>query len=136
MFTHSTQIRVRYGETDQMGYVYYGNYALYYEVGRVEALRSLGLTYRKLEEDGIAMPVVRVDAKYVGPAKYDDLLVIKTIIKELPSRFIDFHVLLTNPSNQIIHKAQVTLCFRNLLQNKAVRAPALLIDCLKPYFTD
>ncbi len=80
MFVHETKLRVRYGETDQMGVVYYGNYALYYEVGRVEALRSIGMTYKGLEESGVMMPVAEVTSKYIRPAKYDDELTIRTII--------------------------------------------------------
>src|SRR5579871_6749120 len=84
MFTATTQIRVRYGETDQMGYLYYGFYALYYEVGRAEAIRGLGFTYRELEEMGIMMPVVELKAQYFRPALYDDLITVKTILKEMP----------------------------------------------------
>jgi len=84
MYTHESQIRVRYGETDQMGYCYYGNYAQYYEVGRVEALRDLGFAYKSLEEDGIMLPVLDFQIKYLKPAHYDDLLTIRTIIRKEP----------------------------------------------------
>ena len=133
MFEHSTTQRVRYGETDQMGFVYYGNYALYYEVGRVEALRALGLTYRSLEEKGIIMPVVRLDAKYIQPAQYDDLIHIHTAIKELPSRFITFHVTISNEANQLLHKAKVILCFRDLQRDCLISTPEEIISRLKPY---
>ena len=85
MFTHQTQLRVRYAETDQMGYVYYGNYAQYFETGRVEALRSLGYTYRNMEENGVMMPVVHMKTDFIKPALYDDLITIKTIISTLPT---------------------------------------------------
>ena len=134
MFTHQTKLRVRYGETDQMGYVYYGNYALYYEVGRVEALRSLGLTYKRLEDQGILMPVVRIEAKYIKPAKYDDLIQITTTILELPSRFITFHVKMMNEENKLLHRAKVTLCFHDAQKNKAVSAPSEIVNVLAPYF--
>jgi len=81
LFTHSTQIRVRYGETDQMGFLYYGNYALYYEVGRAEAIRSLGFTYRQLEDMGVMMPVVELNSQYFRPALYDDLITVETTLK-------------------------------------------------------
>ena len=135
MFSHSTSIRVRYGETDQMGFVYYGHYALYYEVGRVEAIRSLGLTYKKLEEQGVIMPVVRLEAKYVSPAKYDDLLTISTTIKDLPDRFIVFYVTIGNEANEILHKAKVTLCFKDIKTGQQVRAPHSLIEKLKTNFS-
>ncbi len=133
MFKHSITQRVRYGETDQMGYVYYGNYALYYEVGRVEALRTLGLTYRELEENGIIMPVVRVEAKYIQPAKYDDLIEITTVIKEMPHRFITFEVLIKNEEKHILHKAKVTLGFMDINKNKPITTPPVIINCLKPF---
>lgn len=135
MYSHSTQIRVRYGETDQMGFVYYGNYALYYEVGRVEAIRSLGLTYRDLEDQGIQMPVVRLEAKYIQPARYDDLLTIKTSIDSLPDRFIVFLVEIRNEQGQTLNKAKVTLCFREARSGNQVRTPSSIMQKLKPYFS-
>src|SRR5215470_13425915 len=87
MFVTETQIRVRYAETDQMNVVYYGNYAQYFEVGRVESIRQLGFTYRDLEESGIIMPVVELHTRYLRPATYDELLTIKTQIRELPVSF-------------------------------------------------
>ena len=92
MFTSTTEIRVRYGETDQMGYLYYGNYALYYEVGRTDAIRSLGLTYKALEEMGVALPVAELHINYYRPAFYDDLITVKTMLKEMPENSkIQFH---------------------------------------------
>ena len=83
MYQHQTQIRVRYGETDQMGYLYYGNYALYYEVGRTDAIRQLGLTYKWMEQNGVALPVAECNLQYLRPAFYDELLTVNTIIKEI-----------------------------------------------------
>ena len=80
MFIHSTKIRVRYAETDQMGYMYYGNYAQFYEVGRVEMLRSLGMTYKSMEESGIIMPVLELKCKYLKPALYDEEITVKVIM--------------------------------------------------------
>src|SRR2546423_1693659 len=97
MYESTTQIRVRYGETDQMGFLYYGYYALYYEVGRAEAIRQLGFTYRELEALGIQMPVVELNAEYLRPALYDDLITVKTILKELPlGSKVEFHSELYN----------------------------------------
>src|ERR1044072_9406938 len=97
MYSSTTQIRARYGETDQMGFLYYGYYALYYEVGRAEAIRQLGFTYRELGELGIQMPVVELHAHYLRPALYDDLITVKTILKELPEGpKVQFHAELYN----------------------------------------
>ncbi|MEL6987285.1 MAG: thioesterase family protein [Bacteroidota bacterium] len=93
MFTHTTQIRVRYSETDKMGFLYYGNYAQYFEVGRVEALRSLGVSYADLEDKhGIIMPVRSMKSKFIKPALYDELLSIETSIKQIPDKTITFNV--------------------------------------------
>ncbi|MFM7731677.1 MAG: acyl-CoA thioesterase, partial [Flavobacteriales bacterium] len=85
MFSHTIQLRVRYSETDQMGFVYYGNYASYFEVARVETLRASGITYRELEEQGILLPVREFSIRYIQPARYDDIVDITTTITELPS---------------------------------------------------
>ncbi|MBU2019752.1 MAG: acyl-CoA thioesterase [Bacteroidetes bacterium] len=110
-FKHITQVRVRYGETDQMGYCYYGNYAQYFEVGRVETMRTLGCSYKKLEADGIMLPVSDFQVKYFRPALYDDLLSIKTEIVELRGPRIVFDYEITNEKNEIISKASTTLVF-------------------------
>jgi acyl-CoA thioester hydrolase len=85
MFSNTTKIRVRYAETDQMGYMYYGNYAAFFEVGRVEMLRSLGMTYKSMEESGIIMPVAEMKCKYIKPALYDEEITVKVIIENMPS---------------------------------------------------
>lgn len=135
MYSHSTQIRVRYGETDQMGFVYYGHYALYYEVGRVEAIRSLGLTYKDLEDQGVLMPVVRLESKYIQPARYDDLLTIKTTIETMPDRFIIFIVEIKNETEQVLNKAKVTLCFKEAGTGNQIRTPSSILQKLRPYFS-
>jgi acyl-CoA thioester hydrolase len=117
-----------------MGFVYYGNYALYYEVGRVEAIRSLGITYKDLEEQGIIMPVVRLEAKYISPARYDDLLKISTTIKEMPDRFIVFQVKIENQQEIILHRAKITLCFKDTKTGQPARTPESLVKKLQPYF--
>ena len=81
MFTSETQVRIRYSETDKMGYTYYGNYAQYYEIGRTELIRKFGITYKSLEDEGIMLPVLSLNIKYIKPSFYDDLLTIKTSIK-------------------------------------------------------
>lgn len=129
MYTQSTDIRVRYSETDQMGYVYYGNYAQYYEVGRVEALRALGVRYREMEESGVMMPVLEMKTKYIRPAKYDDLLTIKTTIKKLPNTRITFHIEIHN-GDQLINIGEVTLVFVDMKTGRPVQAPQWIIDKL------
>jgi len=91
MFRSETKIRVRYGETDQMGFAYYGNYAQYYEVGRVEALRGIGMSYRELEEDGVMLPVYTFSIKYLKPALYDDEITIKPLSPKCRRRELDLN---------------------------------------------
>jgi acyl-CoA thioester hydrolase len=135
MYESTTQVRVRYGETDQMGYLYYGNYALYYEVGRAEAVRQLGFTYRELEEMGIAMPVVELNAKYLRPALYDNLITIKTILKQLPEGpKIQFHSELYNEDGQLLNAGVTTLVFYDMKAKQKVNMPDAMLDRLKPFF--
>ena len=136
MYSATTHIRVRYGETDQMGYLYYGYYALYYEVGRAESIRELGFTYRQLEEMGIMMPVVELNSQYFRPALYDDLITVKTILKELPDGpKIRFHSELYNEQEHLLNKGVTTLVFYDSNEKKKVNMPRLLMDRLEPFFT-
>ena len=135
MYLHETQIRVRYGETDQMGYLYYGNYAQYYEVGRVEMIRSLGLTYKELEEEyGIWLPVVSLDMRFVRPAYYDDLLTVRSELRKLPDEHITFHVEILNEKRKMVNAGTVRLCFFDAKTRKVVQAPEYLLEKLRPYF--
>jgi acyl-CoA thioester hydrolase len=131
MYTNEIQIRVRYAETDKMGYVYYGHYATYFEVARVETLRSLGFTYKKLEEEGIILPVLTFNIKYIRPAYYDDLLTVKTIISEIPSARIRFNYETYNEKGELLNTAETTLVFVNKKTNKPVLAPEELLKVLK-----
>ena len=103
MYTHKHQIRVRYADTDQMGLVYYGNYATFYEVGRVEAIRSLGFSYKEIEDMGVIMPVIENWSKFIRPAVYDDLLTIQTAIKEIQGSRITFEYELYNQANTLLN---------------------------------
>ena len=134
MFQHDTTVRVRYGETDQMGYVYYGDYAEYLEVGRVEALRSLGFPYKRLEEEGVMLPVHGLHITYHQPARYDDLLTIRTIIAQLPSVRIVFTYELWNASGVRLCEASTTLVFVDRTAMRPRRAPDDLLVALTPYF--
>lgn len=135
MYTHETQVRVRYGETDQMGYLYYGNYALYYEVGRTESLRSLGFSYKGLEEIGIMLPVVKMESEYFRPAFYDDLITIKTSLKQLPEKAeITFVSELFNEKGKLLNRGTVTLVFYNSADKKKTLMPADLYTALASYY--
>ena len=137
MYTHEYQKRVRYGETDQMGYVYYGNYAQYYEIGRVEMLRSLGMTYKSFESEmGIMMPVVSMEARFLRPAKYDDLLTFRTSLRQLPEGLsITFHTDILNEDGKVINAGTVRLCFVDIQSGKTVPPPEALMERLRPYFS-
>ena len=118
-----------------MGYLYYGNYALYYEVGRAEAIRQLGFTYRQLEERGIFMPVKELNVKYFRPAMYDDLITVNTILKELPQAdTIQFHSELYNENGVFLNKGTTTLVFFDPVSKSKVNMPAELRERLAPFF--
>lgn len=134
MFEHSTKIRVRYGETDQMGYMYYGNYAEFYEVGRVEMLRSLGLTYSGMELSGIKMPVLELSCKYLKPALYDEEITVRVIMDEMPRIKIHFRYELFNEKQELINTGETLLVFVNMQTNRPCLAPQDFIDRLKPFF--
>jgi acyl-CoA thioester hydrolase len=134
MVSFKSQLRVRYGETDQMGYVYYGNYALYLEVGRVELMRSLGISYRWMEENGIMMPVANMEMKYHLPANYDDLLTINTLIADLPTARISFTYHITNEEDKLIVSAKTDLVFIHAQSKKIMKAPLELMQKLEPHF--
>ena len=128
MLVTETKIRVRYGETDQMGFVYYGNYPEYYEVGRTEALRQLGTSYKQLEDEGILMPVIKMNVRYIKPGRYDDLLTIKTIVKEVPRTRMEFVYEIYNESGELINVGETTLIFLSKERNKPVVCPEWLAE--------
>lgn len=134
MYTSETSLRVRYAETDRMGYVYYGNYAQYFEVGRVEALRGLGMSYKEIEDAGIMLPVLDYQVKYFKPAFYDDELTIRTIIREIPKVRFHFEYETINSKGEILNKGETTLVFVNSKTGKPCQAPAELIKSLEKYF--
>lgn len=117
-----------------MGYVYYGNYAMYYEVARVESLRQLGLTYRELEEMGILMPVIENKSRFLAPAKYDDLLRIVTTLREKPGVKIRFEYDIYNSDNILIHQGETVLVFLNKETNKPCRQPPAMEQVLQRFF--
>lgn len=134
MLSSTTTLRVRYGETDQMGVVYHGNYALYLEMARTEALRQIGITYKSIEENGVMMPVVNLTVNYKKPARYDDELTIKTMFFSMPTvkSVIDYEVL--NEAGELLCTAQTTLVFVDMKTNKVTRCPQNLAAKFAPYF--
>lgn len=134
MYTQEVQLRVRYGETDQMGYVYHGNYAMYYEVARVEALRMLGIPYKTMEKTGIGMPVISMQIKFHQPARYDDLLSIKVTIPTKPRARIMFLYEVINENGTLINSAETELVFINLKTGRPTRIPEAMTTLLAPHF--
>ena len=134
MLSHSYQIRVRYVDIDQMGYVYYGNYAYYYEQARAEAIRSLGITYKELEDSGVMMPITRMNIKYVQPARYDELITVKTIVPVLPGRIITFTYEVSNEAGTLLNEAETQLIFVDAVSRKMCAAPELLLSKFRPFF--
>lgn len=133
MIEHSISIRVRYAETDAMNFVYYGNYATYFEVARVELMRYLGLSYRAIEEMDIWMPVVDFHIQYFKPAQYDDEVVIKVKVDEFPSSRMIFKYE-TYIDGVCINKAETTLVFVNALSKKPQRCPQVLTEKIKAHW--
>jgi len=133
MIVTETKIRVRYGEIDQMGFVYYGNYPEYYEVGRTEALRSMGTSYNAVEESGVLMPVINMNVKYIKPGRYDDLLTIKTIIKEVPRTRMNFIYEIYNQEGEMINVGETTLIFLSKERNKPIVCPDWLREIFEKF---
>jgi acyl-CoA thioester hydrolase len=134
MYQSQTTVRVRYGETDQMGYVYYGYYAMYYEVARVEALRKLGMTYREIEAMGIIMPVLENHSTFLMAGRYDEVLTIVTTIKEKPTVRIAFDYAIYNEEHKLIHQGRTLLAFVNQKSGKPCRPPEAMMNVLGPFF--
>ncbi len=131
MYVSETKIRVRYSETDKMGYVYYGNYPEYYEVARAEAMRELGMTYREMEDKGVMMPIASMQIKYLRPAYYDDLLTIRTIIKELPASRMHFYYQVYNEQQKLLNTGETVLAFVNMKTGRPCAAPEWFLKALE-----
>jgi acyl-CoA thioester hydrolase len=136
MFTSETKIRVRYAETDQMNIVYHGNYAQYFEVGRVEAIRQLGMSYKDVEESGVIMPVIEWTAKFLRPARYDDLLTVRTILTEWPADHrIVFRQEVYNEQGKLLTVGSVLLYFLLSASMEKTKMPPQMEERLKPFFS-
>lgn len=131
---HETKIRVTYKDTDRMGYSYYGNYPTYYEIGRTEFLRELGFTYKLLEDSGFLLPIVSMSIKYLKPAKYDDLLTVKTIYKDYHSIKVDFDYEIFNQDLELLNQGNTLLYFVDSKTRKPIRAPHFYEEKIKFYF--
>lgn len=132
-FSNQTKLRVRYAETDQMGYCYYGNYAQYFEVGRVEAMRSLGMSYRELEEAGIMLPVIDFSVKYYVPATYDEELTVTTTIEKLQGAKLSFSYQINNEQGQLVVTAMTTLVFVRSETKRPTKAPENFLKLINQY---
>jgi len=129
------QKRVRYAETDKMGYLYYGHYAKLYEIGRAELLRSTGTSYQECEDiHGVMMPVLHMECRYRVPAKYDDLLSIHTELREMPRRMLHFYHEIYNEAEELLNKGEVKLFYVDMVANKRISCPDFLIEKFAPYF--
>ena len=124
-------LRTRYAETDQMGVVYYGNYPQYLELGRVEWLRAIGLTYKEMEAEGIMMPVVSLQIQYKKPALYDELITIRTKLKDLPSTKIEFDYEILNEKGELLSTANTILVFVDAKTFRPVRCPEKVLNLIR-----
>ena len=135
MYTSETRLRIRYAETDPMGYAYYGYYAMYYEVARVESLRQLGMTYKELEALGTMMPVLENKSKYYSPALYDDEIKVITSIRNPPTVRIKFEYDIYNEEGKLIHQGETLLAFVKKINGKPCRPPEEFMKLLQPFFS-
>jgi acyl-CoA thioester hydrolase len=133
MKDHQVQVRVRYSETDQMGVVYHGNYIPYFEIGRVEWLRNKGVSYKKMEESGVGLPIVNMNINYKKSAVYDELLTVHTVFKSQTSVKIEFDCAIYNESNELLTTAQFLLVFVSLKTGKPIAPPDYILELLKSF---
>ena len=131
LYSHEIELRVRYAETDQMGIVYYGNYAQYFEVGRVEWLREFGISYKSMEEQGVLLPVVSLDVRFKKSARYDDVVKVKTQLVKIPSATIEFDYEITNEMGEVLTLGNTVLVFMDVKRNRPTRCPKYLLDKLQ-----
>lgn len=130
MISHSTSFRIRYGETDQMGVVYHGNYAQFFEMGRIDWLRSLGISYKSMEENNVMLPVISLQCNFKKSAEFDDEITVKTILKKTPAVKIEFDYEITNQNNELLTTGNTVLAFINMQTNKPMRCPDYILEKL------
>ncbi|MCS6991493.1 MAG: acyl-CoA thioesterase [Chitinophagales bacterium] len=136
MYAHEIEIRVRYGEVDMMGYLYYGYYSFYYEQARVETMRSLGISYKRMEELGYLLPVRDLHIKFIKPAYYDDVVRIRTMILKMPTTRHEFHYEMFNPQGELINQARTTLVYLDKATRRPLECPQFIKDLLRPYLSE
>ena len=134
MFIKEIELRIRYAETDRMGYAYYGNYATYFEVARVEAMRALGMSYKDMEDDGVILPVAEFSIKYKKPAFYDEKITVRVTIKEIPKIRFKFYYETLNEKGELLNTAFTELVFVNKQTGRPMVIPNNLKVLFKPYF--
>ena len=134
MFQYDVKIRVRYAETDQMGYVYYGNYATYFEVARVEAMRAIGFSYKEMEDRGIMMPVLELKNQFISPGRYDEELTIRISIPEMPTLRIKFNYEVLGEDGRLVGLGETTLVWVTKESTRPIRMPEELVELLEVYF--
>ena len=130
MRTNEISFRIRYSETDQMGVVYHGNYAQYLELARVEWLRSLGISYKSMEEGGIMLPVISLSISYLKPALYDDIITVKVLLNKKPAVRIEFDYEITNEAGELLATANTVLVFMDMKRKRPIKCPQFLLDKL------
>jgi len=131
MISHDTRIRVRYGETDRMGYLHHGNYALFFEEGRTELMRALGAAYREMEEEGILLPVVSLTVAYRTPALYDELLTVRSIVRELPRATLTFEYEIRHPDGSLVATGSTAHAFVDRESRAPRRPPRSFLELLR-----
>lgn len=131
MKTHETKIRIRYGETDQMGVVHHGNYPSFLEMGRIEWLRSLGISYKQMELDGIMLPVISLSLEYKKSACYDDVILVRTTLKKMPTAKIAFDYEIVNEKGEVLTIGNTVLAFIDMKTNRPTRCPQFILDKLQ-----
>jgi acyl-CoA thioester hydrolase len=134
MYCSETLIRVRYGETDKMGYMYYGHYPEYFEVSRTDMIRSLGLSYKEIENLGIIMPVRSLKVDYKAPAHYDEVLTVKSLLKKLPEIKLDINYEIYNQQQQLVCTGNTILAFVDIKTRRPRRAPEFFLEAVRKYF--
>ncbi|MCX2837609.1 thioesterase family protein [Salinimicrobium sp. MT39] len=130
MKSHFTYVKVRYAETDQMGVVYHGNYAQYLEIARIDWLDAIGISYRKMEEEGVMLPVYELNLKFKKSAKFDDELKIETRLKKKPGVRIEFEYEIFNQHGELLTEAETTLIFVDMEKNKPIKCPQHILEKL------
>ena len=131
MFEYKSLVKVRYAETDQMGVVYHGNYAIYLELARIEWLNQLGVSYKNMEKNGVMLPVYEMNFSFLKSAYFDDTLTIETSLQEMPRARIVFNYQIFNQSEELLSKASTTLVFVNMKTNRPMRCPDYILEKLK-----